>query len=164
MKSIEKIVKEELEDLLEIKQPLMNYLKQKLPNTPEHVVKDMIYPSLKDANREEMNELINDFSKFRWELKRNFPINYNIFSDDTIRRMKERKGGSKNPYGVPRDEERHETQKNLILKRGMPQEPIIMFYDNGKYELWEGWHRTMQLLQIYPQGYVYPNVYVGYNQ
>ena len=163
MKSIEKIINEEFEDLLEIRQPLVNYLKQQLPNTPEHVIKDMIYPSVKDANNDDMKSWINDMKDVTWKKHQNFKITKDIFDDRTIEQLNKRLTGE-NPNQVPRDDERHETQKNLILKQGMPKEPIILFYNNGKYELWEGWHRTIQLLQLYPQGYIYPNVYVGYKQ
>jgi hypothetical protein len=62
---------------------------------------------------------------------------------------------------VPNDIERHNTQKELILKQGLPKEPILLVKINDKYELLEGWHRTIQLLNMFPEGYVYPNVYVG---
>ena len=163
MKSIEKIINEEFEDLLEIRQPLVNYLKQELPNTPEHVIKDMIYPSVKDANDDDMKSWINDMKDVTWKKYQNFKITKDIFDDKTIEQLNKRLGGE-NPNQVPRDDERHKTQKKLILKQGMPKEPIILFYNNGKYELWEGWHRTIQLLQLFPQGYIYPNVYVGYKQ
>ena len=43
----------------------------------------------------------------------------------------------------------------------MPQEPIILMQNGNKLELVEGWHRTIQLLNLYPEGYRYPNVYIG---
>jgi len=149
------------EYLTEIRNPLMNYLKEKLPNTPEYIIQDFFYKNLKDSNQEEINELINEYQNIKWELKTNFPININIFDGETQKRIKEREGGSKNPYQVPNDEKRHQTQKELILKQGLPKEPIILFNVNGKYELIEGWHRTIQLISLFPEGYKYPNVYIG---
>jgi hypothetical protein len=147
--------------LKEVRTPLMNYLKDRMPNTPEYVIQDFFYKNLKNATNKEINELVDEYSNTKWELMTNFPINYDIFDSDTIKRLKEREGGSKNPYQVPKDEERHNTQKELILKNGLPKEPILLFKINGKYELIEGWHRTIQLLNMFPKGYKYPNVYVG---
>ena len=78
-----------------------------------------------------------------------------------MRRLKARAGGSVNQDNVPHDEERHKTQKELILKNGLPTEPIILQKIGDKYELVEGWHRTIQLLSLFPDGYNYPNVYIG---
>jgi hypothetical protein len=52
-------------------------------------------------------------------------------------------------------------QKELIIKNGLPTEPIIILDLNGTYELIEGWHRTIQLFSLFPKGFEYPNVYVG---
>lgn len=67
--------------------------------------------------------------------------------------MKERQFGNVNPYEVGQDEERNKKQKELLMQRGPSNELIIMILSDGKYELLEGWHRTMQALQLYPQGY-----------
>lgn len=158
---LEKIIREELEKIMEVRNPLMNYLKGVLPNVPEYVLQDFFYSNLKNATKEEITEMVKEYSNVKWELKTNFPINYNIFDAETVKRLKEREGGSKNPYQVPNDEKRHNTQKELILKQGLPKEPIILFSVNGKYELVEGWHRTIQLLNMFPEGYKYPNVYIG---
>lgn len=158
---LRKIIREELYKLMEVRKPLMDYLKSKLPNTPEYVIQDFFYKNLKNAKQEEIDELISEYSDVKWELKTNFSINYKIFDSDTIKRLKEREGGSKNPYQVPNDKKRHNTQKELIIKRGLPKEPILLFKVNGKYELIEGWHRTIQLLNMFPKGYKYPNVYIG---
>ena len=150
---------------MEVRTPLMNYLKTKLPNAPSYIIKDFFYGNLKDANQKDIDDIIREYSNIKWELKKDFHISYDIFDDETIRRLKEREGGSKNPYEVPKDTERHNTQKELILKRGLPKEPIILIKgSDGKYELLEGWHRTIQLLNMFPKGYKYPNVYVGWDE
>ena len=41
----------------------------------------------------------------------------------------------------------------MIQKQGVSSEPIILFKRRYGYELVEGWHRTMQNLKAYPQGY-----------
>jgi len=155
-----KIISEESEKLVEIRQPLINYLKQRLPNTPEYVIKDMVYPATKDLNREEMDGWIKEIEGFKWKLHKNFPIKKQNFTDENIQQLNRRLKGE-NPNQVSRDDERHKIQREKILKQGIPQEPIILTFENNKYSLWEGWHRVIQLFQLYPKGYLYPNVYVG---
>jgi hypothetical protein len=53
-----------------------------------------------------------------------------------------------------------QTFKELIAKE-IPKEPIILIKNGNKYELLEGWHRTIQLFEKYPKGFVYPQVYIG---
>ena len=72
-----------------------------------------------------------------------------------------REGGSANPYQVPRDAERHAQQLKMIQQNGVSEEPIIVAKLNNGYDLIEGWHRTIQHLQVYPDGYTAP-AYVGY--
>ena len=85
----------------------------------------------------------------------------NAHDAETIKKLKEREGGSKNPYQVQNDEERHKKQLELIKKQGLPKEPIILFKSGSKYELVEGWHRTIQNFVAHPEGYVGP-AWVGY--
>ena len=68
------------------------------------------------------------------------------------RRLQQRKGGSANPYQVPKDTERHTTQQQLIAQ-GPSREPIIVMQTPQGYELVEGWHRTIQSLAKWPRGY-----------
>ena len=146
---------------MEIRDPLMKYLKEKLPETPEFIIQDLFYKNNKNASKADIQAMIETYGNYEWELKNNFPINHDIFDDDTKRRLGERADGSKNPYNVPNDKERFETQKKLIMKRGLPKEPIILVKSRNKYELLEGWHRIITLLSVFPEGFNYPNVYVG---
>ena len=159
--SIRKILRENNQELMEIRKPLLNYLKTKLTNTPDYIIQDLFYKNLKGGSQEDIDNFVNEFKNVKWELKTNFPISYDIFDDRTVKKLREREGGSKNPDQVPNDEERHQKQKELILKKGLPKEPIILIKTGNKYELVEGWHRTIQLLTIFPEGYKYPNVYIG---
>ena len=146
--------------LVETRQSFLRYLKGKLPNVPDYILLDFFYKNIKNSKPEEIEEFIKMYGGYKWELRNNFPINYQIFDDTTTRKLKERKGGTENPYGVPNDEQRHAKQKELIAAE-VPKEPIILFQNGSKYELAEGWHRTIQLLEKYPNGYVYPQVYIG---
>jgi len=148
--------------LNELRVSLLNYLKSKLPDVPPYVLQDFFYRTLKTSSKEQIAEFIEYHGKFKWELKTNFNITMDIFDKRTSYYLHLRAGGLKNPFEVPNDAERHATQKDLLLKKGLPTEPIILIYEDGKYELVEGWHRTIQAFQLYPEGFTYPNVYVGY--
>ena len=155
---LKQIIKEEI--LNEIRKAFMNYWKKKLPNTPEYVVNDWFYKNNKNETQKNIDELINKYKDVKWELKKDFPMSLNILSDETIKRLEERWGGEKKK-DLDGDEERHDIQANLIKIDGTPTEPIIMLDLNGKYELVEGWHRTIQLFKLSPKGFEYPNVWIG---
>ncbi len=154
--------------LNETRQGMFNWLKKKLPNTPEYVIRDWIYKMITQSDdvntREGIIEWIDEWVKdLKWETKTNFPITMDIFSDKTQKELKSRIGG-KIRQDVDKDVERHKTQQNLLKNQGISQEPIILFKTkNGKYELGEGWHRTVQNFKMYPEGYIQPNVYIGLN-
>ena len=67
----------------------------------------------------------------------------------------------RNPeYGestFPKDKERLQTQSQFVKKLGSNapmKEPLIMVqHPDGKYELLEGWHRTITFLQAFPNGF-----------
>lgn len=159
---LKQLIKEEI--LNEIRKSFMNYLKEKLPNTPEYVVQDWFYKSNKGSTQKDIDELINKYKDVKWELKKNFKINYKMFNNETQKRLKEREGG-KEKKGLEGDLERHQTQAYLIKTDGnkvtTPTEPIIILDLNGKYELVEGWHRTIQIFKLLPKGFEYPNVWIG---
>ena len=138
-----------------------NYLKEKLPNTDEYVVYDWFYKSNENWNQENIDKLIKKYKDVEWTLKENFPISLNILSDEAIKRLKERWDGIEKK-GLEGDLERHQTQSDLIKSQGISKEPIILLeLLNGKYELVEGWHRTIQIFKLYPEGFEYPNVWIG---
>ena len=128
---------------------------------PEYVVYDWFYKSNKNETQENIEEVINKYKDVEWELKENFHMSLNILSDETINRLKEREGGIEKK-GLEGDLERHQTQSDLIKSQGISKEPIILLeLLNGKYELVEGWHRTIQIFKLYPEGFEYPNVWIG---
>jgi hypothetical protein len=75
--------------------------------------------------------------------------------------IQSREGGSSNPYQVPKDAERHSLQQKMIQQKGVSEEPIIVAKLSNGYDLIEGWHRTIQHLKEFPQGYTAP-AWVGY--
>ncbi len=137
------------------------YLKEKLPYAPEYVVYDWFYKSNKNETQENIEEVINKYKDVKWELRENFYMSLSILSDETVNRLKEREGGIEKK-GLEGDLERHQTQSDLIKSQGISKEPIILLeLLNGKYELVEGWHRTIQIFKLYPEGFEYPNVWIG---
>jgi hypothetical protein len=152
------------EILTELRQRLDQYLKQQFPDWPEYVVRDFLYKTVKDMPPTEMEEYI-DFTKKdlpikQWKLE-NLKITQDIFDTETQKRLNQRQGGSANPFQVPKDAERHATQAAMIQKTGISKEPIIVIKRGNEYELLEGWHRTIQHLKAYPEGYTGP-AWVGY--
>jgi predicted nucleotidyltransferase len=142
-----------------------NFLKKKLPKVPEYVLKDWIYTKINDYK--DYQSFINWLDEWivglEWEYKKDFPMTMDIFSEKTQKELKERINGLIKST-VDRDEERHKNQKELLKSRGISKEPIILFkYEDGKYDLGEGWHRTVQNFKMYPEGYIQPNVYIGLN-
>lgn len=153
------------EQLNEVRQGLLDYLKQQLPNTPEYVIKDMIYRSIKTAHDsgDVDQEYIDQFKNIKWELKTNFPITMDIFTDRTKKELESRIGGQIKK-DVPNDEERLQLQRDKLKSQGISKEPIILFKaKNGKYDLAEGKHRTIEAFKMYPEGFTQPNVYIGLN-
>ncbi len=152
------------EVLLELRQGLDKYTKQQFPNWPDYVIRDFIYKGIKNMPSDEAKEFIDTQKKElpvkQWKLE-NLKITLEIFDTETQRRLNIRQGGSANPFEVPNDAERHSTQAAMIQKQGISKEPIIVIKQGSEYELLEGWHRTIQHLNAYPEGYTGP-AWVGY--
>jgi hypothetical protein len=96
-----------------------------------------------------------DFGNCTWTLTK-LPIKFDIFTPKTRRMLASREGGSSNPFQVPRDAERHAQQSQMIQQKGVSAEPIIVAKLSNGYDLIEGWHRTIQHLKAFPQGYTGP--------
>jgi hypothetical protein len=153
------------DEITELRQGLLNYLIQQLPNTPEYVIKDMIYRSIKTAHNagDIDQEYIDQFKDIKWEKKTNFPVTMDIFTDETKKELESRIGGYVKK-DIPNDEERLQLQRDKLKSQGISKEPIILFKTkDGKYDLAEGKHRTIEAFKIYPEGFIQPNVYIGLN-
>ena len=147
----------------ETRQGMFNWLKEKLPNTPEYVIRDWFYNNIKNDTQENIDEVIDIYKDMEWEFQEDFPISMDIFTDNTKKQLESRIGGEVR-QDVDKDTERHETQKKLLQSKGISKEPIILFKTkDGKYELGEGWHRTTQTFIQFPDGFIQPNVYIGLN-
>jgi hypothetical protein len=129
------------------------------------VQRDFLYQQAKGIrNQAELDDFLkrnrNDFGKVQWRLEK-LPITMDIFTPKTQRMILSREGGSSNPFQVPRDAERHSQQLKMIQQKGVSEEPIIVAKLANGYDLIEGWHRTIQHLKEFPQGYTAP-AWVGY--
>ena len=72
----------------ETRQGMLNWLKEKLPNTPEYVIRDWVYKMITqsdDVNTYEgIIEWIDEWVKdMEWEFQKDFPISMDIFTDKT---------------------------------------------------------------------------------
>jgi predicted nucleotidyltransferase len=146
--------------LNEYRNALYDFVKSKFPNWPEYVLKDFLYAQAKGIrDQEELNDFLErnqkDLGQVKWRLEK-LPITLDIFTPKTQQMITQRAGGSSNPMQVPKDAERHAQQLKMIQQQGVRTEPIIVAKLNNGYDLIEGWHRTIQHLQQYPEGYTGP--------
>ena len=125
---------------------------QKLPE----VLKSLIF-WLKERVGEFLGAFMNEFPNRRWKLEQ-IEVTMEIFNDLDKSRLVERSpknGTMPDQSYCPKDLKRHIIQRELIKKRGITKEPIILIErDDGKYKLLEGWHRTIQGLTVHSKGYI----------
>ena len=157
---------QEVMGITEIRDKFLKFLIDDNPNVPEYVIKDLFYPSFKDNPQSiynDNNDWYDVLQEWEWELHKDVRITMDMFDEHSKNRFRERLESEEDIH-VPNDKKRHAKQRELILQRGIPQEPIIIGHSEdepGKYGMWEGWHRLTQLFKIYPEGFIYPNVYIG---
>ena len=151
--------------LTEYRNALYDFVKSKFPGWPEYVLRDFLYAQAKGIrDQQELKDFLErnqkDFGQVKWRLEK-LPITLDIFTPKTQRMIRQREGGRSNPNQVPRDAERHALQQRMIQQTGVSSEPIIVAKLSNGYDLIEGWHRTIQHLQAYPEGYTAP-AWVGH--
>ena len=155
------------EFLSEYQQGYVKILQSWFPEWPDYVIRDMLYPAVKGLDQSELEAYIDDVAEnypvHTWKLETR-KLNLKSFDANTQQKILARKGGTQNPMQVPRDAERHAQQAKVIQQTGAPsQQPIIVVQREGVkgLELLEGWHRTIQNIQAFPQGYT-ARAWVGY--
>jgi hypothetical protein len=141
------------------------FVKKQYPNWPEYVLRDFSYRQASALTSQEqlaswLETTKKDFGQVIWKLEK-LPITLDIFTLKTQRMILSREGGSANPFKVPKDAKRHAQQLKMIQQNGVSEEPIIVAKLSNGYDLIEGWHRTIQHLKEFPQGYTAP-AWVGY--
>ena len=155
------------ENLTETRDAAFKWLKNYLPTWPDYVLRDWMYNHFRgdwDASGDDPKTVIQRTldgegmtPQTRWKFVPNFHFTFDSLDPDTVRRIKERQGGAVNPYGIPSDAERHATQATLAAQQGgVRDEPVILKKVGNKYELIEGWHRTIQHFKQFPNGYKGP--------
>jgi len=152
---------QEVMGLNEVRSGVIDFIKLNLPNVPNYVIKDLFYRMVDIRHKSDFVNILKLYKPFQWELKKDVDIDMDFFDEKTQRDLKNRIGGDTWDF-IPKDEERHEIQKQKLETEGLSEPIIVMkFKDENGYELAEGWHRTVQMFKKYPEGYTYPNVYVG---
>ena len=142
-------------------------LRRYYSSTPEYVLKDifnnnLLPNSMEDIKKNYYGDPILYLSRFDggywdrflkgpWKLEV-LTVNPEDFDDNTVNAFLERDFGSVDSYQVPNDEERMKTQKRLAKSSGMNEPIIVVRNPKGKYELIEGWHRTMSILVLGDNG------------
>lgn len=155
------------EFLVEYRQSLLQYIQGWFPDWPDYVVRDWLYPAVKDLSQSEIEGFAQDIAEeypvYEWQLE-TMDLTLESFTEATQQKILARQGGSSNPMNVPRDAERHAVQAQKIQQTGaVSQEPIITVQrpEVQGLELVEGWHRTIQNLKAFPNGYK-GRVWIGY--
>lgn len=140
-------------------------LKREFPQTPEYILKEFTTNVLcgnKEVFDVVMNQffgdpipflgkMIYDYLKGPWKL-RIIQVNPEDFTENTINAFIEREFGDVDAYMVLNDKERMEIQRELATSTGKNEPIIVIKHENGKYELVEGWHRTMSSLKLGDNG------------
>ena len=133
-------------------------LRKAFPMTPEYVLKDFFYNNVVNEFETIEKEYYGDpllltrgywgeYLRGPWKLEI-LNVNPEDFDDRTVNAFLERDFGNLNTYQVPDDEERTKTQRDIAKGDGTNEPVIVEKKPNGKYELIEGWHRTMSILLL----------------
>jgi hypothetical protein len=158
--------------LMELRQGVLRWYKEKLPGWPQYIIKDMFYSRIGGDDRTaagavdwKIQTLAHRYGftrpqDMRWKLE-SLDVMLDIFEPNTRGVLEARMGKhgeeqrQQHSGGIPRDAERHQTQASLTSKRNAPSpEPITAVrLPDGMIELLEGWHRTIQSLTKWPDGY-----------
>ena len=156
------------EGLLEAREGAMReVIRNALPSWPDYVIKDWISSRIK--NEEDLKNLIGWMGELNkmvepnsWKLHQKMFLTFDMLNPKTRYFMKtKRQFGARNPFLIPRDEERSANAEQLVKTNGMENlPPVIMLQHNNGLELCEGWHRTMAAFRLHPEGF-YVNAWIG---
>lgn len=122
------------------------------PDMPEYVLVDFIYKNY--AHRpERARALIPYYSRRRFSFGEVL-VTRALFTPETRERLRARADGELS--GFRDDAHKHAAQRARLERDGPPKEPLILRARPNGMELIEGWHRTIQGLQLWPEGYRQP--------
>ena len=140
-------------------------LKKEFPNTPEYILNEFVNNEL-CGDKENfktimtqyygnpipfLSKMIYKYLGSNWRLKI-IKVNPEDFTDNTVNAFIERNFGEIDAYMVPNDKERMDIQRELATSDGKNEPIIVVKHNDGKYELIEGWHRTMSILKLGDNG------------
>lgn len=130
-------------------------LRKLYPDTPEYILKDFLAD--KNFSKVTKDDVLNAVSQIPGFITRNYQlkilnVNPMDFTDETIDWMIDRNFGDVVDYNIPKDKERTEYQKSIARADGKNEPIVVIRKKNGKYELIEGWHRTMTILKLGDNG------------
>jgi hypothetical protein len=131
-------------------------------STPEYVLKDYYFNNIVGEFESIQKDYYGDpilatrgywdeYLKGPWKLEI-LNVNPEDFDDRTVKAFLERDFGNVDTYLVPNDIERTDIQRKIAKSTGMNEPVIVERKPNGKYELIEGWHRTMSILLLGDNG------------
>ena len=122
---------------------LFREIRKKYPHVPDYVMREVYNGTDRDKSASKSLEgLVDEVGSRDWKQEK-IPLQWDKLSSLTRKNFARRKLGLENPDQVPNDAERLARQ---FKSMGDDNEPVIMFFVNGKYELLEGFHRTMARL------------------
>lgn len=122
------------------------------PDMPEYVLVDFIYKNY--AHRPEAARALVPYYRARRFRYGEVLVTRALFTPETLRRIDERTAGRLT--GFRDDARKHTVQRRRLEREGPPREPVILRPRPDGMELVEGWHRTIQALQLWPEGYRQP--------
>jgi hypothetical protein len=95
-----------------------------------------------------------DPRQIQWKLTVLPKVTIETFTDNTQKKIGVRQANQASYNHLPNNDKRHEIQAKKIEEEGPSQEPLIgVLMKDGKIELLEGWHRTLEALKAFPDGY-----------
>lgn len=142
-----------------------NNFRKGFPKTPEYVLKDFFESTFmrSPANMKEIIQRFNgdpkpffgsywhDFFNADWKLEV-LNVNPEDFTEKTINAFLDRSFGDVEFFITYDDKERTDIQRKLAKSNAMNEPIIVAKNKDGKYELIEGWHRTMSALLLGDNG------------
>lgn len=129
--------------------------KKQYPNVPEYVIMDFLND--KDYSSFSKYEILKGLSEIPKYVIKNYDlkilyVNPMDFTDSTVEWFINRDFGDTVELAVPDDEERTKRQRDMARADGRNEPIVVLQHPDGKYELFEGWHRTMSILKLGDNG------------
>lgn len=137
---------------------IIEYFKDLIPGIPDIVLYDFLYPEYYHDYTNIEPEIVEWLNSITW-ITEQLVITIDIFDEYTKKRISEIVKGT---ALSSMDKMRYEKQRELLIKSNRPStKPIILTISDGKYELQEGWHRVVESIRLWPNGFT-QTCLVGY--